>query len=47
MTDAAHRQNRQILLRRRPDGLVSPADTEMVTAPAPVPADGEALLRTT
>ena len=40
-------ENRQILLRRRPDGLVSPDDTEMVTTPAPVPADGEALLRTT
>ena len=42
-----NRDNRQILLRRRPDGLVSPDDVEMVTAPAPVPADGEALLRTT
>jgi NADPH-dependent curcumin reductase CurA len=42
-----NRENRQILLRRRPDGLVSPDDTEMVTVPAPVPADGEALLRTT
>lgn len=47
MTDAAHRQNRQILLRRRPDGLVSPDDTETVITPAPVPGDGEALLRTT
>lgn len=41
------RLNRQILLRRRPNGLVSPDDTEMVTTVAPVPADGEALLRTT
>ena len=39
--------NRQILLRRRPTGLVQPGDTEMVTAPAPEPAEGEALLRTT
>lgn len=47
MTESAHRQNRQVLLRRRPNGLVSPEDTEMVTVPAPVPAEGEALLRTT
>jgi len=39
--------NRQILLRRRPSGLLSPEDAEAVTADAPVPADGEALLRTT
>jgi NADPH-dependent curcumin reductase CurA len=39
--------NRQILLRRRPTGLVQPADTQLVTAPAPEPADGEALVRTT
>jgi hypothetical protein len=38
--------NRQIVLRRRPTGLVSPGDTELITAPAPQPADGEALLRT-
>ena len=42
-----NRENRQILLRRRPNGLVSPDDTEMVTVPAPVPGEGEALLRTT
>jgi NADPH-dependent curcumin reductase CurA len=39
--------NRQILLRRRPIGLVKPDDTELVTVPAPEPADGEALVRTT
>src|SRR5690349_20383174 len=39
--------NRQILLRRRPAGLVNADDTEMVAASAPEPADGEALLRTT
>lgn len=39
--------NRQILLRRRPTGLVRPDDTELVASPAPEPADGEALVRTT
>jgi NADPH-dependent curcumin reductase CurA len=39
--------NRQVLLRRRPTGAVAPGDTEIVTAPAPEPAEGEALLRTT
>lgn len=39
--------NRQILLRRRPTGLVDPEDTELVSVPAPAPADGEALVRTT
>jgi NADPH-dependent curcumin reductase CurA len=39
--------NRQIRLRRRPTGLVQPGDTEFVTSPAPEPAEGEALLRTT
>ncbi len=39
--------NRQVLLRRRPSGLVQPADTELVTTAAPEIADGEALLRTT
>jgi NADPH-dependent curcumin reductase CurA len=44
---AAELTNRQIVLRRRPVGLVGPEDTELVTVPAPRPADGEALLRTT
>ncbi|GFG75859.1 NADP-dependent oxidoreductase [Mycobacterium botniense] len=39
--------NRQIVLRRRPKGLVQPADTELVSAPAPQPAEGEALVRVT
>jgi NADPH-dependent curcumin reductase CurA len=43
----AELKNRQILLRRRPAGLVQPGDTELVTTSAPEPADGEALLRTT
>ena len=40
-------KNRQILLRRRPTGLVQPDDTELVSTPAPELAEGEALLRTT
>ena len=39
--------NRQIVLRRRPRGLVGPDDTELIRAAAPCPAAGEALLRTT
>jgi NADPH-dependent curcumin reductase CurA len=39
--------NRQVVLRRRPDGLVAPDDVELVTATAPELADGEALVRTT
>jgi NADPH-dependent curcumin reductase CurA len=40
-------KNRQILLRRRPTGLIQPGDTELVTTPTPEPAEGEALVRTT
>jgi len=39
--------NREIVLRRRPTGLVQPGDTELVVAPAPDPAEGEALVRNT
>ena len=39
--------NRQIVLRRRPSGLVDPQDTELVNSEAPSPAAGDALLRTT
>ncbi|TFV59361.1 NADP-dependent oxidoreductase [Mycobacterium sp. PS03-16] len=39
--------NRQIVLRRRPEGLVDPDDTELIVTEAPTPADGEALLRVT
>jgi NADPH-dependent curcumin reductase CurA len=39
--------NRQILLRRRPIGLVQPGDTELVTSRAPEPVEGEALVRNT
>ncbi len=39
--------NRQIVLRRRPQGLVDPAnDLETIEAPMPEPGDGEALMRT-
>lgn len=39
--------NRQVVLRRRPVGLVAPEDVELVAAPLPELADGEALLRNT
>jgi hypothetical protein len=39
--------NRQIRLVRRPQGLVVPEDTELVSEPAPEPAEGEALVRIT
>lgn len=39
--------NRQVVLRRRPVGLVAPEDVELVSAPLPELADGEALLRNT
>lgn len=39
--------NRQIVLRRRPVGAVDPDDVELVEAPAPALAEGEALCRTT
>lgn len=39
--------NSQIVLRRRPIGPVAPGDTELIRSPAPSPAEGEALLRTT
>jgi NADPH-dependent curcumin reductase CurA len=42
---SAELANRQILLRQRPEGLVKPADFDIVTRPAPELADGEALLR--
>ena len=39
--------NHQLLLRRRPSGMVSPDDVEVVRSVAPEPADGEALVRVT
>lgn len=39
--------NRQLVLRRRPQGLVAADDVELVEAPAPELAEGEALVRTT
>ena len=41
------RTNRQVLLRSRPTGLVVPDDTALVSAPAPEPGEGEALVRIT
>ncbi len=38
--------NRQVVLRRRPVGLVRPDDVELVTGPIPELAEGEALIRT-
>lgn len=43
----AQLMNRQILLRRRPEGLLRAGDTETVTTEAPTLADGEALVRNT
>ncbi len=37
--------NRQVLLRRRPTGLVDPDDVEVVESPVPELAEGEALVR--
>lgn len=39
--------HRQLVLRRRPTGLVAPADVELVEVPLPQLAEGEALVRTT
>lgn len=36
---------RRIVLRRRPEGLVTAGDVDVVEVPTPTPADGEALLR--
>jgi NADPH-dependent curcumin reductase CurA len=38
--------NRQLILRRRPEGLVTDDDFELVERPLPELADGEALMRT-
>jgi NADPH-dependent curcumin reductase CurA len=37
--------NRQVVLRRRPEGLVRDDDVELIDAPVPPLADGEALMR--
>ena len=42
-----HLTNRQVVLRRRPTGLVQPDDTELIEGPAPVLGEGEALVRNT
>jgi hypothetical protein len=38
--------NRQIVLRRRPVGMPTPGDFELVESPVPAPKDGEVLCRT-
>ena len=38
--------NRQVVLRRRPSGLVAADDVELVDGDLPKPADGEALVKT-
>jgi NADPH-dependent curcumin reductase CurA len=38
--------NRQIVLRRRPVGMPTPGDFELVESPLPAPKDGEILSRT-
>lgn len=43
--DTAPTTRRRVLLRRRPQGLVDPADVELVTEAIPALEDGEALLR--
>lgn len=39
--------NRQVVLRRRPEGLVVPDDVELIEVPLPELEDGQALVRTT
>src|SRR5439155_709899 len=38
-------RNRQVLLKRRPEGMPAPGDFEIVDAPLPEPRTGEVLLR--
>ena len=38
-------QNRQIVMKRRPDGLPQEGDFELVTTPLPDPGEGEVLVR--
>jgi NADPH-dependent curcumin reductase CurA len=38
-------RNRQVLLKRRPEGMPAPGDFEIVDAPLPEPGTGEVLLR--
>jgi NADPH-dependent curcumin reductase CurA len=46
MTDLTTAVNHQLLLARRPTGLVQPDDFEAASGPLPELADGEALMRT-
>ncbi len=38
-------RNRQVLLKRRPEGMPTPGDFDIVDAPLPEPKAGEVLLR--
>jgi NADPH-dependent curcumin reductase CurA len=38
-------RNRQVLLKRRPEGMPTPGDFDVVDAPLPEPKEGEVLLR--
>jgi len=38
-------RNRQVLLKRRPEGMPAPGDFDIVDAPLPKPGTGEVLLR--
>jgi NADPH-dependent curcumin reductase CurA len=38
-------RNRQVLLKRRPEGMPTPGDFDIVDAPLPEPKEGEVLLR--
>lgn len=40
------KSNRQVVLRRRPQGRMRPEDLELVTRPAPEPGPGQLLVRT-
>src|SRR5947207_15113388 len=38
-------RNRQVLLKRRPEGMPTPGDFDIVDAPLPEPKEGEVVLR--
>src|SRR5947208_9288 len=42
--EAMPERNRQVLLKRRPEGMPVPSDFDIVDAPLPEPKEGEVLL---